>query len=139
MISVILISLLCLTFVFSQAGNTPFIHHGAYNDQMKTLDFDIAQDSGCMDDRFGLNVGPCYESYPVRCASVDLLVSPGKMDCKTQQHRIISIKLHEVGLDGSYYDGASLVIHGATGSKISIKLPEMSLSSLLDGIKPLTN
>lgn len=136
MISITLVSLLCLTFVFSQAGNTPFIHHGVYNDQTKTIDFDIAQDSGCMDDRFGLNVGACYESYPVRCSGVDLLVSSGKIDCKTQQHRIISIKLHEVGLDGSYYDGASLVIHGAADSKISIKLPGINLSSLLDGIKP---
>ncbi|UJR11211.1 hypothetical protein I4U23_015392 [Adineta vaga] len=118
--SVVTVFLLCFSII--NAEYMPFIKDARYNKQTKTIDINLQYSGGCAEHKFELKMGTCRESYPVQCDAklVDLTLDDY---CDAIIGRQISINIQTVGLDTSYYTGASIQISGGANTKATIVLP----------------
>jgi hypothetical protein len=104
------------------AFNISAIQGGHYNCTTKIIEINIQYGGGCAAHKFQLQVDACCESYPVQCDAklIDLTTNDS---CEALLFHRVSFNLHDIGLENSYYTGASTEIQGADNSKVLIKLP----------------
>ncbi len=89
----------------------------------KVIEINVQYDGGCTWYKLQLPIGTCRKSFPVQC-DVKLIDLTKNDYCEAVIYRKVSIDVHKVGLDNSYYTGASIRIQGVGDSKVFIIFPE---------------
>ena len=89
----------------------------------------VTYGGGCETHTFTLNVGGCFETYPVRCSAELVETITNGMDiCEALINKDVVINLAKYCLDDSYFSRGSLTITGdktMTGkpSSATVRLP----------------
>ena len=102
--------------------SSPRILGGRYNRRSKSIDLNVEYGGGCFKHQFQFRIGACRESYPVQCDTVLIDLTPNDQ-CASMSRRKVSFKLDDVGLNTSYYSGATITIQGLDKSEVVITLP----------------
>ncbi len=76
----------------------------------KMILVDVTYGGGCGKHEFSLEVGGCFETYPVRCSAK--LIHKTQDACEKLISNTVAINLSEHKLDDRYYSKGSLTITG---------------------------
>jgi acyl-CoA hydrolase len=89
------------------------------------IEVEVAYAGGCEEHVFGLQLGMCFESYPVQCTAKLLhTTKSGEPDfCEAFFRHTVKFPLEDYGFLSSYFKNGSLTISGAGESSATVKLP----------------
>lgn len=117
----ILLSLVfCCSALTAQAA---YVKGAKVDASSQTLLVDVEYSGGCAVHKFALNIGACYETFPVQC-KIQLIHDDGGDDCEAMVGETLRFPLADEGLLGSYYERAYLTILGDGGTKAEVQLPQ---------------
>lgn len=87
-----------------------------------TITVSAKHGGGCEEHFYKIQLNACAETFPVQCQA-DFLHDNNGDRCEALLHPSVSFTLKSLGLDDSYYSGATIKINGAAGSSAVVKLP----------------
>lgn len=104
----------------------PEVVAAAVDASKQTLTVTVRHGGGCGEHNYSLKMGLCLETYPVQCSAE--LFDDTEDYCEAYLTNEVVFTFRELGLNNSYFNGASLTITGAQlrngqESSATVKLP----------------